>query len=416
MPDKAKSSREDLERLLHDARRRQELIADFAKDALQNVELERLLHEATVRVSQGVKVDHVKVLRYEPDTADLLVVAGVGWKAGVVGRARLRIDLASPPGRALQTGQPVLIDDLPNDPEFYRSDLLAEHEILSVLNTPIFVNGVIWGVLEADSNAPGALTRYDAEFLDIVARILGSAIQRKQVEQEVAEASARNAALATDREVLLREMQHRLKNNLQMILALISMQQRKVTDPDAKRGFRHVAERVAAIALAQDQLSTRSSLGEVKLGAYLRALCSYIDPGLDRIVITADAQDLELPTDQAVPAGLIVNEAVANALKHAFPDGRAGAIRVSFEADRALGSAALRIADNGKGLGPRRPGGSGRDLISALAAQISGDLQYLETESGGTTVQVRFPLRLAHAEGEPGPPVLSSTPTPTRPS
>jgi two-component sensor histidine kinase len=388
----------ELSQLLREARRRQELIADFAKDALQNIDLDRLLHEAVLRVSQGVRIDRVKIMRYQPETADLLVIEGVGWREGVVGRTRLKTDMASPPGRAFQTAQPVLIDDLPASTEFRYQAVLKEHGIVSLVNVPIFVDGAAWGVLEADSSLPRDVTSFDADFLSIFARILGSAIQRKHAEAEASAAAARAATLAADREVLLRELQHRVKNNLQMILGLISMQQKKVTDPQAKRAFTHIADRVAAIALAQDQLSAAAGMGEVKIGAYLRALCGYIAPEGEGVVITAEAQDLDVPIDQAVPAGLIVNEAVTNALKHAFPDQRHGRIHVTFAADARLGEAVLRVADDGVGLGPPRDGGSGRDLIHALASQLSGELEARDAEEGGTIVEVRFPLRLARAE------------------
>lgn len=381
--------------MLREARRRQQIVADFARDALQSIPLERLLYEGSLRTTQSIEHVRAKVLQYEAATADLLTVSGVGWKEGVVGVARFRIDFASPPGRALQTNQPVIVEDLQASQEFRASPVLEAHGIRSLMNVPILVDGETWGVLEADSEALRTFQQADVDVVVALAGVLGSAIARKRMEASVAAASARVALLAEERELLLREAQHRFKNNLQMVLSLIAMQRRRMEDPQGRRVLDHVADRVAAIALAHDQLAG-TGLGEVKIGPYLQSLCNYIDPGREGLVITTEAPNVTLQVDQAVPVGLIVNEAVVNAVKHAFPGERTGTIRVSLATDATLSNATLRIADDGVGLGPPRAGGSGRSLTQALSAQIGGRLETLAGPEGGVVVQVGFPLRLAH--------------------
>jgi two-component sensor histidine kinase len=103
---------------------------------------------------------------------------------------------------------------------------------------------------------------------------------------------------------------------------------------------------------------------------------------------------MDVPIDQAVPAGLIVNEAATNAVKHAFPGGRSGTIRVEFVCNRAARQGALVVADNGVGMGAPRPGGSGLELMAALAAQLGGSLERTPIATGGTAIVVTFPLRL----------------------
>ena len=115
------------------------------------------MQHACAQVSRVTHIKRTKVLRYRPDSGDLLIVAGVGWKPGVVGTETLPIDSASPPGRSIQTAAPVIIEDLPNDPEYRVSPLLRDHGIVSVLNVPVMIDGKNWGVLEVDAEEPRSL-------------------------------------------------------------------------------------------------------------------------------------------------------------------------------------------------------------------------------------------------------------------
>jgi len=335
------------------------------------------------------------LMRYRRDTADLLVVAGTGWHDGVVGRARLRIDIDSPAGRALQTGTAITVGDLPNSKEFRVPALLAEHGIVSATNVPLLVDGAVWGVLEVDSNELRKFAEEDTHFLTAFAGFLGAAIHRKSVEQQLDEAARADAKIAAQTKMLLRELQHRVKNNLQIILSLISMQKRKAVGQEARAALSHVAERVTAISLGQDQLSFDQQLRSVNLGAYLRALCAYMETGRDDVVIEVTAENVDVATDQALPCGLIVNEAITNAIKHAFQQDRAGGIRVVFGIDSAAREATVTILDNGRGIPDQQHRGSGLDLMYALASQIAGTIKYSSADDGtGTCITLQFPLRL----------------------
>jgi hypothetical protein len=107
-------------------RRYQEILTDFGRMAPDTSDVSRLLQLARVQAARGIGIAHSKILHYRPESGDLLIVTGVGWKPGVVGQASLGSNLASPPGRALQTRQSVVIDDVPNDPEFRYASLLRD--------------------------------------------------------------------------------------------------------------------------------------------------------------------------------------------------------------------------------------------------------------------------------------------------
>jgi two-component sensor histidine kinase len=371
-------------------------LASFSRVAGEALPLERLLHHAAAQVCRVTHIKRSKVLSYRSDRADLLIMAGVGWKPGVVGATALPIDQASPPGRCLQTAAPVIVEDLSNTTEYRLSPLLREHGIVSLLNVPIRVDGRVWGVLEVDAETPRHFDEGDVGFLTTVANMLGMALQRMQAEQSLLDSLAQSAQAEARAEVLLKELQHRVKNNFQVIISFLSLQRRHV-NPDIRGRFTSVMDRVHAIALAHDQLTFQNDAGQVEFGDYLRALCANIDPHLDGIAIEVEAGRVTLPIDRAVPAGLIVNELVTNSIKYAF-DEKGGLIRVSFRVDSNLGEACLAVEDNGRGIG-KAPGkengtmerGLGMTLIDAFVVQLDGRTEAVDVERG-TCTRVHFPL------------------------
>ncbi|MBY0294504.1 MAG: GAF domain-containing protein [Methylobacterium sp.] len=351
------------------------------------------MHYVTAQVSRVTHIRRVKVLRYRPDQGDLLVEAGVGWKPGVVGKATLPIDSASPPGRSIQTAAPVVIEDLPNDPEFRLSPLLRDHGIVSLMNVPVMIDSRTWGVLEVDAAEPHIFNEGDVTFLTTFANILGVALLRQDTERKAAEAVAQCAREKSFSEVVLREFQHRVKNNFQTIIAFLALQRRHADTSDSRNRFGNVMDRVHAIALAQDQLSFETGTGHVEIGDYLRALCANIDPRQETVVIEVHVEGgVQLPLDRAVPVGLIVNELVTNSLKYAFGD-EGGTIRVAFTMDPEMSEGHLVVEDNGRGMGAPREGGLGLKLIRAFSGQLDGQVEHEPAEKGTRTC-VRFPLPL----------------------
>jgi two-component sensor histidine kinase len=369
----------------------QHALAALSRAASESLGAERLMHYVTAQVSRVTHIRRVKILQYRPDRGDLLVVAGVGWKPGVVGTVTLGIDSASPPGRAVQTAGPVMIEDLPNDPEFRLSGVLRDHGIVSVLNVPIMVDSRTWGVLEVDAETPRSFGDDDVVFLTTAANILGVAFRRYETERKALDQAAEHLEGRNRAEVLMRELQHRVKNNLQTIVAFLSLQRRRAETAESREKLASVMDRVHAIALAHDQLALRGDSGDVDFGDYLRALCANIDPHRDGVTIELDVRaTFFLSLDRAVPAGLIVNELVTNSLKYAFDDA-GGLIRVSFTTAPDRGEANLVVEDNGRGIGEPREGGLGMTLIEAFTRQLGGKTGREEVEKG-TRTKVCFPL------------------------
>jgi two-component sensor histidine kinase len=284
---------------------------------------------------------------------------------------------------------------MPGSTEFRLSALLREHGIVSLLNVPVRVDSRVWGVLEIDAETPRVFDEGDVSFLTTFANILGMALQRMEAERSLLDSLAQSAQAEARGEVLLKELQHRVKNNFQVIISFLSLQRRHA-DPENQARFTSVMDRVHAIALAHDQLTFENDAGHVEFGDYLRALCANIDPHLDGIAIEVEAGRVTLSIDRAVPAGLIVNELVTNSIKYAF-DETGGVIRVAFHVEADLGEACLTVEDNGRGMvspkpgNGKREGGLGMTLVDAFAGQLDGRVESLALERG-TGIRVCFPL------------------------
>ncbi|HYD67124.1 sensor histidine kinase [Azospirillum sp.] len=389
MADEPESNRDD-DALVARVSRYQDILTDYSRIAAEAKELGRLLQLTCVQAARGIGIKRTKIMRYRPAMGDLLVEAGVGWKPGVVGQVKLGTDIASPPGRTFQTRLPLVIDDLPNDPEFRYSPVLQEHGIVSALNVPMAADGVVWGVLEVDSEEPRHFSQSDAKFLTAMGNILGMAVQRKLLEHHAGNVARKAIADVEQQKMLMRELLHRDKNDFQLIMALLVMQQSKQQDPNVRQAFRHVLDRVAAISMAHDQLSMRPETGTIDLADYLQALCGNFDQRREGIRIETQCEHADLVRERAVPLGLITNELVTNAIKHAFPDGR-GTVRVEFTVDQATEQGRLTVADNGTGMGPPRPGSAGLPLVQSLAEQVGASVRQ-ESPGRGTVFRITFPL------------------------
>jgi two-component sensor histidine kinase len=211
--------------------------------------------------------------------------------------------------------------------------------------------------------------------------------ERKQMEEQL------RTSLA-EKEMLIREVHHRVKNSMQVISSLLRLQLRQTEDPEARGFLQDTENRVAAMAMVHQQLYDSRNLARIDFGPHVRKLVSHLfglhGAASKAITFQADAQDISLGIDLAVPCSLIVNELVSNALKHAFPDGREGTIRVSLR--RNGGRCKLVVADDGVGFPPgvdfRRAKTMGLRVVAALAGQLQGSIHL--DEGGGSAFTIDF--------------------------
>jgi two-component sensor histidine kinase len=297
--------------------------------------------------------------------------------------------LRSPPGRAFQIGEPVSIRNFDEQNEYDISALLSEHGIVSLVNAPVLIGGSAWGVVEVDSTTPRDFGQDACDFLTAAGALIGTCV-RRHIAPTQADSLATALLKAQQRETLLREMQHRVKNSFQLILGAITVQKRRHAAPEVLAALDHTADRIRAVSLAHEQLAPRAGSEAINLAEYLRALCAFIKRQVESVEIDVDADEVHMPIERAIALGLILNEAVTNCLKHAF-DETGGTISVKLQTGIGFGEALLTVADNGRGMKEPDSGGSGLKLISALARQIAAEVQRNSSDKG-TTVSVKFPV------------------------
>jgi two-component sensor histidine kinase len=254
------------------------------------------------------------------------------------------------------------------------------------------IDGRTWGVLEVDTQHKTKFDEVDVEFLGTMANIVASAIARHEAEKQSVEALTHTARQKLEAETALRELQHRTKNNLQVIVSLLAIKKRQVESEEAREVLSAAMRRVEAVALAHDLLAPGDGAGSVELGEYLRSLCASFEPEQRGINIHVDAAEARIPLNRAVPAALIVNELVTNSIKYAFGNA-GGTIVVTFKVLAHCSEACIRVDDDGAGLKlPPKPG-VGLKLVDGLSKQIGGRVQHLKVESG-TSTQICFPVAL----------------------
>jgi two-component sensor histidine kinase len=370
--------------------RQQELISELGLFAIHAHDVPTLAQEAARLAAEGLRSQFAKVLEYLPEEHQFVVFAGVGWRQGVVGAARLGADLESPAGYALRTGKPVVSNHLANEDRFRTPRLLTEHGILRAANVIIQGEGKAFGVLEADSPIEGKFDAHDLHFLQSLANMLAMGIERRRTDEHLSSIAQERGALIAEKDLLLNELNHRVKNNLQVVGSLLSLESSRIEDPTAKERFGAVAARVTIISRMHRHLYEGGKASEVEFGAYVGELCDSLKAfhaeGADVIFINESGR-IVLNIDRAIPLALMINELVTNSLKHAFLPGQQGTVTVVLRSSDE--NVEVSVTDNGRGIGPELPKGLGHLLIASLARQLNAAVR--TTSESGTTVEVVVP-------------------------
>lgn len=246
---------------------------------------------------------------------------------------------------------------------------------------------------------PPGMARLPGDLRRLATRLKRSTVVLKRQERRLADA-------VQQQDLVMQEIHHRVKNNLQIIASLLNLQASRIRLPEARAEFQSARDRVRALATLHRHLYAHGELHTIDMRDFLIELCEQLltafgeTPG-GRLHLQIEAPELKMSSDQVVPLSLIVTEAVSNAVKYAFPDGRAGNILVRLTADGD--SAELVVQDDGVGIPAGRVqteagirDGIGIQLIRGFARQLGATLTVLE--EAGTEYRVRMPLRKAKLE------------------
>jgi two-component sensor histidine kinase len=379
--------------------RQQAAIAAFGSFALRQSDLLTVLTEAARVCADGLDVPFAKVCRYRPAENDLVIEAGHGWKAGVVGDI-CRADRTSPQGRAFITREPSICNDLRKDNDFQLPPFYAEHGIISTVDVVVVVKGEDrpYGVLEIDNDEQHDYDQHDIDFLTGFANVLAEAVATAVRMATLQTTIDRMKVLLEQKNVLAQELQHRVRNNLQLIYGMLSKQLDDTADKTGQRGIKAIARRVSALAQVYDHLLGNAMMRTTDFGGYVKSLCdslAEVQATPDgAVTLTCISEPLVLDLDVVTALGLVVAELVTNSYDHAFPDGR-GATVVSVR--RAAGDgdmATLTISDNGRGFTAGRDDKRhGLGLVRRLIEQVRGTVVLYSDH--GTVWTIKFPTKIA---------------------
>jgi len=382
--------------------RQQAAIASFGSFALRESDLLKVLTEAARVCAEGLDVPFSKVCRYRAAENDLLIEAGYGWQPGVVGHVVSRADVSSPQGRAFATGEPSICNDLRTDNNFALPPFYAAHGIVSTIDVIIKGGDLPYGVLEIDNDEQHDYDQHDIDFLTGFANVLSEAVATsartatlQATIERMKDLVEEKDRLLDQKKILAEELQHRVRNNLQLVYGMLSKQLGDTEDKVGQRGIKAIARRVSTLAQVYDHLLGNEMTRTTDFGSYLRSLCTNLAEiqGVSGAGITmrCDSDPLILDLDVVTALGIIVAEVVTNSYDHAFPKGK-GAIIVSVH--RAAGDvdmATMTISDNGGGF-KAEPDSKrhGLGLVRRLVEQVRGTA--LVKSGAGTVWTIRIPM------------------------
>jgi len=384
-----------------------------------------MLLKARLRLS-GLAGTHTleDVLRTAVDEAELLTGSRIGffhtldadrknvrlqaWSSATLrdwctvgnGTRHFPLDEAGVWTECVREGRPVIHNDY-QCPE-HRTGLPAGHPpILRELVVPVMREGTATAVLGV-GNKEYAYDDRDTEALSSLADMTWDIVVRKLKERELRDS-------LHEKEVLLREVHHRVKNNLAAVIGLLEMQQQGISDAMAVACLQDLSARIKSMALVHERLYRSENMARINFREYLGSLVSHLCTSFavrPRISCSVEATGVELGLDLAVPCALVINELVTNAIKHAFPAGKPGSgsgdCEIRIMAGAEGDDITMQVADNGVGLPPgldwRNCPSLGLRLVRMLGEyQLGGTIRLDRAE--GTCFAVRFTTRRREHHG-----------------
>lgn len=217
---------------------------------------------------------------------------------------------------------------------------------------------------------------------------------QEEIERQVAARIADLQAALDRKTVLLRENDHRVKNNLQVISSLMLLKARRLSEGEARAALEGMAERIGALSIAHRLVYSEEDGTHFGLTEFVGEILSDLDAGMadDRIRIETEVEAISLPASMAAPLALMIHELASNALRHAFPGGRVGSVWMT--ARQTGDEMQIEVRDDGVGLPESEPDetGFGRSLVEMVAKQLRGSVQWTGSEAG-TRIEIAIPLR-----------------------
>ena len=384
--------------------RKQRVVAEIGQHALASTDLEALFDDAVGVAAETLAAEYSSLLELTSDNTTLASRAGVGWHSGIVGAASVGSGSQSQAGFALATREPVVVHDMLLETRFTVPAILSEHEVQSGMSVIVHGRDRPFGVLSAFSHRRHAFTPDDVHFLQAVANIMATAIERKRLEEERAGHSKELAtrvlqAQEAERKRISRELHDETAQTLSILLTNLDLVEKHLpTDNALLRSSFERAGKLAKRALDETRALSHDLRPTILDDAGLVAALEWLAHAHENFFGVNVAVDAEPPPPKALTPEIevalfrIAQEALTNSGKHA----RAQKVRLSlYFTDRA---AHLSLEDNGRGFdrqhvpSPTREGRLGLYGMQERAALLGGTLAIHTSPGRGTTVEAELPL------------------------
>ncbi len=397
---------------------REQLMRTVAQRIRQSLNLQDILNATVQEVRDLLGVDRVVVYQFNPEMIGTIVAESVepGWTVSLDVQIHDKCFQTGAGGEYYQRRKRAIANIYEAGLSDCHIRLLEQFEVKANLVVPILLEvssqntgSNLWGLLIAHQCS--GLREWEENQLDLLDQLtvqLAIAIQQSSileqaqtelVQRQKAQIKLKNAL--AEKEVLLKEVHHRVKNNLQIVSSLLQLQSQTLKDPEAIKALRESQNRIESISLIHKNLYTSANIGQIDVGEYIENLAaslliSYqIWPG--KIGLETDIDSVSLNVDQAIACGLVINELISNALKHAFPNQQAGTISIAL---RNVGnSIEMTIRDNGIGLPDNldwtTTDSLGLSLVYDLVTeQLEGDITI--ERNHGTVFKIQFTQLTLH--------------------
>ncbi|MGC8713060.1 MAG: GAF domain-containing protein [Leptodesmis sp.] len=374
------------------------LIAEIAQLINQSLHLEAVLQTSLEQVRHFFKADRVFVYRFEPNWTGTIVREAISQpQFSLLGQTMADQCFVQTVADLYQQGYVTVIPDVQHSGlSLCHQEFLTQLQVRANLVAPILRGDCLWGLLIVHQCQSSHYWQpFEVDFLRQLATHIGTASQKTELYQQL-------AGELTQKDVLLKEIHHRVKNNLQIISSLLRMQSRQAGGEEAIAiQFQEAQNRVQSMALIHEHLYQANDLSQIDFGGYLHTLVNHLFRSYgvgEHITLAIATNGLTLTLNTAIPCGLIINELVSNSLKYAFPNGRPGHISLSLQQEQSdhpdvVGQITLVVADNGIGIPDavdfQTTSSLGLRIVRNLVDQMKGKI--VLNRDSGSLFQISFP-------------------------
>jgi two-component sensor histidine kinase len=373
--------------------------------------IEGILLDVAHILEKRLDYDRGMILLADKETMVLSFKAGFGYTEDQLSSLRNASFKLRPESKGIlvvsfRERRPFLIndvDEVKHDLSPHSLEFVREMGVKSFICCPIVCVDDTIGVIAVDNvKTKRVLLQSDIDLLMALSPEIGISIQNAMVTDmkerqfnSLLEGEEQIRTSLKEKEVLLKEIHHRVKNNLQIVSSLLYLQAAKTEHPGAVSALKESRARVKSMALIHERLYQSPNLASVDMGGYTRNLVSDLYHSYrtqeSSVRLTTNIEDITLGITEAIPCGLIINELISNALKHAFPEGREGEITIELVKEGA-NRTTLTVSDNGIGFPEQvdwlNSPSLGLTLINSLVGQLEGTIEL--DRRGGTTFTIRF--------------------------